>query len=181
MRRWLNWSRYEKGLEMEAGGVVHPLKMRSEDSKIYPGVAKDPEAMKLLPKECFTPYLNCPPGANLSKPEVAPYERQLAVYVPHGNDPKAAAPFIVLNDGMGYVGNVVPCLDTLVAEGRVPKNLCAIFLNSGGDDAQGSQRGLEYDTVDGVFAEFLSSEVVPFVPTPPIIWGGEGGGLLAAG
>ena len=103
---------------MEAGGVVHPLKMRSEDSKIYPGVAKDPEAMKLLPKECFTPYLNCPPGANLSKPEVAPYERQLAVYVPHGNDPKAAAPFIVLNDGMGYVGNVVPCLDTLVAEGR---------------------------------------------------------------
>lgn len=151
------------GQSVEAGGEVHPLKMRSEDSQIYPGVAKDTAAIKQLPKECFTPFLNCPPGATLSKSEVVPYERELAVYVPRGNDATVPAPFIVLNDGMGYVDTVVPCLNTLVAENRIPENLCAIFLNSGGSDAQGSQRGLEYDTVDGVFAEFLDSEVVPFV------------------
>lgn len=156
---------FKVGRSNEVGGAVHPLKMRSEDSKIYPGVARDTAAFKQLPEDCFTPFLNCPPGAALSKSEVVPYERELAVYVPRGNDPSVPAPFIVLNDGMGYVDTVVPCLKTLVAEKRVPENLCAIFLNSGGSDAQGSQRGLEYDTVDGVFAEFLDSEVVPFVET----------------
>ena len=39
----------------------------------------------------------------------------------------------------------------------------AVFVNSGGDDAQGSQRGLEYDTVSGLFAEFLDSELLPYV------------------
>jgi enterochelin esterase family protein len=143
-------------------GAVHPLTMRSEDSAIYPGIAKDPSARDQIPKECFTPYLNCPPGVNMSLDEVVPYERKLAVYVPPGNDPSVPAPFIVLNDAMG-VDLVPPTLDTLIAEQRVPANLCAIFLASGGDDAQGSQRGLEYDTVDGVFAEFLATEVVPFV------------------
>ena len=39
----------------------------------------------------------------------------------------------------------------------------ALFVASGGSDAQGSQRGLEYDTASGLFAEFIDSEVVPFV------------------
>lgn len=156
---------HKQGLEIETRGELYPLQMRSEDSTIYPGVAKDISAIKRLPTECFTPYLNCPPDVNLSKSNVVPYTRELAVYVPHGNNARVPAPFVVLNDGMGYIKSVVPCLDTLVAEKRVPENLCAIFLNSGGDDAQGSQRGLEYDTVDGVFAEFLAAEVVPFVET----------------
>ena len=80
-------------------------------------------------------------------------------------------------------------LDTLIAEGRLPRNLVALFVASGGapnahfppphslphtyiyitflhasgSDAQGSQRGLEYDTCSGLFAEFIDTEVVPFV------------------
>lgn len=84
---------------------------------------------------------------------------------------------------------MVPALDSLIAEGRIPK-VCCIFLNSGGDDAQGSQRGLEYDTVDGVFAEFLDTEVVPMVeasvgiklttdPEGRAMLGGSSGGSCA--
>jgi enterochelin esterase-like enzyme len=57
---------------------------------------------------------------------------------------------------------MAPTLDTLIAERRIP-SLIAIFAASGGDDAQGSQRGLEYDTMSGLFAEFVDTELVPFV------------------
>jgi hypothetical protein len=57
----------------------------------------------------------------------------------------------------------VPTLDSLIAAGRIPPNLCALFVDSGGSDAQGSQRGLEYDTVGSTFAEFCDVEVKPFV------------------
>ena len=35
------------------------------------------------------------------------------------------------------------------------------FVNSGGGDAQGSERGLEYDTVSGQYARFIETEVLP--------------------
>ena len=38
-----------------------------------------------------------------------------------------------------------------------------VMINSGGSDAQGSQRGLEYDTVSGLYAAFIESEVLPRV------------------
>jgi enterochelin esterase-like enzyme len=41
--------------------------------------------------------------------------------------------------------------------------MAAILIQSGGGDAQGSQRGLEYDTVSGRYAEFVESEVLPRV------------------
>jgi predicted alpha/beta superfamily hydrolase len=39
--------------------------------------------------------------------------------------------------------------------------MIAIFINSGGGDAQGSQRGLEYDTVSAVYTSFIETEVLP--------------------
>ena len=39
--------------------------------------------------------------------------------------------------------------------------MAAILIDSGGGDAQGSQRGLEYDTVSGVYADFVETEVLP--------------------
>lgn len=100
---------------------------------------------------------------DLFKPGVQPYERAVVVYTPVGLDPSAPAPFIVVNDGGSYVEAMVPTLDSLIAAGRIPPNLCALFVDSGGSDAQGSQRGLEYDTVGSTFAEFCDVEVKPFV------------------
>ena len=72
-------------------------------------------------------------------------------------------PFTVVNDGPGYVPVMTKALDTLIHERRLPPNLVTLFVASGGDDAQGSQRGLEYDTASGRFAEFVDAEVLPFV------------------
>jgi enterochelin esterase-like enzyme len=41
--------------------------------------------------------------------------------------------------------------------------MIAIMIQNGGGDAQGSERGLEYDTLSGKFAEFIEHEVLPQV------------------
>ena len=53
-------------------------------------------------------------------------------------------------------------LDNLIAQKRVPA-MIAVMIQNGGGDAQGSQRGLEYDTMSGKFAEFIEAEVLPAV------------------
>jgi enterochelin esterase-like enzyme len=41
--------------------------------------------------------------------------------------------------------------------------MIAISIANGSGDAQGSQRGLEYDTMSGKYAEFVETEVLPLV------------------
>jgi predicted alpha/beta superfamily hydrolase len=41
--------------------------------------------------------------------------------------------------------------------------MIAISMGNGGGDAQGSKRGLEYDTMSGRYAEFVETEVLPLV------------------
>ncbi len=41
--------------------------------------------------------------------------------------------------------------------------MIAISIGNGSGDAQGSQRGLEYDTMSGTYAEFVETEVLPRV------------------
>ncbi len=121
-----------------ARGTIHEFTMDSKDSKIYPGIARSQ------------------PGA------VVPYTRQVAVYIPAGYVAGTPAPFIVVQDGMSptYRNNVPPALDTLIAEKRVPP-MVAVMVHNGGGDAQGSERGLEYDTVSGKYTEFIETEVLP--------------------
>lgn len=116
-------------------GEIHEFVMKSEDSKIYKGIAKGQKG-------------------------TVPYERKVAVYVPKQLDTTKPAPFIVAQDGLGYLGVLPKALDNLIHEKRVPA-MVAIMINSGGGDAQGSQRGLEYDTVSGLYAEFIEKEVLP--------------------
>jgi enterochelin esterase-like enzyme len=51
-------------------------------------------------------------------------------------------------------------LDNMIHEKRLPV-MIAIMINSGGGDAQGSQRGLEYDTVSDKYTTFIETEVLP--------------------
>ena len=121
-------------------GTVRELTMDSKDSKIYSGIAKNQ------------------PGV------VVPYTRQVAVYVPAQYVSGTPAPFIVVQDGMSatYRNNLPPILDNLIHEKRVPA-MIAVMVHNGGGDAQGSQRGLEYDTVSGVYTDFIETEVLPRV------------------
>jgi enterochelin esterase-like enzyme len=90
----------------------------------------------------------------------APYTRQVAVYVPKQYIPGTAAPFIVGADGPDRV--LFTALDNLIAQHRVPV-MIAVSIGNGSGDAQGSERGLEYDTMSGLYAEFVEKEVLPLV------------------
>ena len=90
----------------------------------------------------------------------APYTRSVAVYVPEQYEPGTMAPFIVSADGPDQL--LFTALDNLIAQKRVPA-MVAISIGNGSGDAQGSQRGLEYDTMSGKYAEFVETEVLPLV------------------
>jgi enterochelin esterase-like enzyme len=59
-------------------------------------------------------------------------------------------------------GEIPTILDNMIADHRLP-SMVAIMIDSGGSDAQGSERGLEYDTMSGWYAQFIESEVLPKV------------------
>ncbi|MDB5354040.1 MAG: putative esterase [Phycisphaerales bacterium] len=91
-----------------------------------------------------------------------PYQRKVIVYVPAGYVAGKALPFVVVQDGLSYRNTLLPVLDNLIASHRLPA-MAAILINSGGGDAQGSERGLEYDTVSDRYATFIENEVLPRV------------------
>ena len=134
-------------------GTIFNLTMNSADSKIYPGIARDPGTFG-------TPDPNDPAKLIVTTSHPAPYTRKVAVYVPKQYVPGTAAPFIVGADGPDQL--LFTTLDNLIAQKRVPV-MVAISIGNGSGDAQGSQRGLEYDTMSGRYAEFVETEVLPLV------------------
>jgi iron(III)-enterobactin esterase len=90
----------------------------------------------------------------------APYTRRVAVYVPKQYVAGTTAPFIVGADGPDRM--LFTALDSLIAAKKVPV-MIAISISNGSGDAQGSERGLEYDTMSGLYAEFVEKEVLPRV------------------
>src|SRR6478672_7436640 len=134
-------------------GTIRNLTMKSTDSKIYPGIAREQGTFG-------TPDPENPAKLNVTTSHEAPYTRRLAVYVPQQYVAGTTAPFIVGADGPDQ--NLFKALDNLIAEKKVPA-MIAISIGNGSGDAQGSQRGLEYDTMSGKYAEFVESEVLPLV------------------
>jgi enterochelin esterase family protein len=134
-------------------GQVFELTMRSEDSKIYPGIAREDRTFGTVDPEN-------PAKLNVTTSHPAPYRRRVEVYVPKQYVAGSEAPFIVGADGPDRL--LFRTLDNLIHEGRVPA-MVAISIGNGSGDAQGSQRGLEYDTMSGQYAEWVETEVLPLV------------------
>jgi enterochelin esterase-like enzyme len=134
-------------------GTLYEFTMNSADSKTYPGIARDAQTFG-------APDPSDPTKLVVTTSHAAPYTRQVAVYVPKQYVPGRAAPFMVGADGPDRA--LFTALDNLIAERRVPV-MVAISIGNGGGDAQGSERGLEYDTMSGRYAEFVESEVLPLV------------------
>ena len=91
--------------------------------------------------------------------------REINVYVPQQYVAGTPAPVLVVQDGnqfFGFVDLVSNTLDNLIAAEKLPP-IVAVFVNNGGGDAQGSHRGEEYDTLSGVYAEFIDLEILPRV------------------
>jgi len=134
-------------------GTIFTFTMNSADSKIYPGIARDPGTFAAAdPAD--------PAKMIITTSHPAPYTRRVSVYVPKQYVPGTVAPFIVGADGPDRL--LFAALDNLIAAHRVPV-MIAISIGNGGGDAQGSERGLEYDTMSGRYAEFVETEVLPLV------------------
>ena len=134
-------------------GTVYNFTMNSADSKLYPGIAREPGTFG-------TADPNDPAKLIVTTSHPAPYVRRVAVYVPKQYVPGTAAPFIVGADGTDPL--LFTALDNLIAQKLVPA-MIAISISNGSGDAQGSERGLEYDTMSGRYAEFVETEVLPLV------------------
>jgi enterochelin esterase-like enzyme len=134
-------------------GTVHNFTMSSADSKIYPGIARESGTFG-------TPDPADPAKLIVTTSHPAPYTRRVAVYVPKPYVPGAVAPFIVGADGPDQL--LFTALDNLIEQKRLPV-MIAISIGNGGGDAQGSQRGLEYDTMSDRYAGFVETEVLPLV------------------
>jgi len=159
-------------------GVVRRLTMRSEDSRIYPGITKVPPG---------GPADFRPPDLTHVTTYPKPYTRTVTVYIPAQYSPGTKAPLIVTQDGPD--GTLPTVLDNMIARHRVPA-MVAVMIQNGGGDAQGSERGLEYDTMSGKYADFVESEVLPLVesacgiaitkdPDGRAAMGGSSGGAAA--
>jgi predicted alpha/beta superfamily hydrolase len=158
-------------------GQIFDFTMDSKDSKIYPGIKR----------EVFgTPDPNNPAKLDVPTSHAAPYTRRVRVYVPKQYVAGSVTPFIVTADGDA---SLFPVLDNMIAAKRLPV-MVAIAIASGGGDAQGSQRGMEYDTMSGLYAEFVEKEVLPRVeqeasvkltkdPDARATMGGSSGGSAA--
>jgi enterochelin esterase-like enzyme len=134
-------------------GSVVDFTMSSADSKYYPGIARD--------KGTFgTTAPNDPAKLVVTTSRPAPYTRKVSVYVPKDYVSGSVAPFVVGADGPDRM--LFTALDGLIAEHKLPV-MIAISIGNGSGDAQGSERGLEYDTMSGRYAEFVEHEVLPLV------------------
>ena len=134
-------------------GTVQTFTMESKDSKIYPGIRREQGTFG-------TPDPNNPAKLDVTTSAPAPYTRRVAVYIPKQYVPGTLVPFIVGADGPDPL--LFKALDALIAQKRVPM-MVAISISNGSGDAQGSQRGLEYDTMSGLYAQFVETEVLPLV------------------
>ena len=165
------------GQEEMAHGRVVTFIMDSADSKIYPGIARDPNPQ---PDPAN-------PGRMMVSTHPNPYKRPVGVYVPQQYVAGTSAPFIVGADGIDR--GLFTALDNLISQHKLPV-MIAISIGNGGGDAQGSERGLEYDTMSGLYAEFVEKEVLPVVeaqahvkltkdPDARATMGGSSGGSAA--
>ena len=136
-------------------GEVIEFTMSSADSKRYPGIARDAGTFG-------TPDPANPARLLVPTSHPAPWTRKVTVYVPAEHVPGAVLPFLVGADGPDRL--LFTVLDNLIAEHKLPA-LAAISISNGGGDAQGSERGLEYDTLSSLYAEWVEDEVLPRVET----------------
>jgi enterochelin esterase family protein len=114
--------------------------------------------------------------------------RKISVYVPKQYVAGTPAAFCVIQDA-SHMRTLPTILDNMIQDKRLPV-IIPIFVSNGGSDSKGSERGLEYDTMSGKYAEFIETEVLPQVekecgvtltkdPEGRCAIGGSSGGIAA--
>jgi hypothetical protein len=143
-------------------GKIFTFTMTSEQSKIYnPGFVRAETVFDGAVNTAMTM-----PGdpSNVLIPTSYPgtWTRTISVYVPAQLRGRHKAPLLVVGDGGLFDTTIFTVLDNLIHQRQLPA-MVAVTIQAGGQDAQGSQRGFEYDAVNGLYAEFVEHEVLPLV------------------
>ena len=137
-------------------GKVQQFVMDSKDSKFYPGIAR----------EVFGTVDPNNPKTLIVETHAKPYQRTITVYVPaqYKRGATGAVHRHARRSGARQADDP-RCHGSSTTSSR--RSACRPWsrsmIQNGGGDAQGSQRGLEYDTMSGKFAEFIEAEVLPAV------------------
>jgi enterochelin esterase-like enzyme len=147
------------------GHLIH-FQMLSSQSKIYPGVngAFTRDLWTYVPQQYVpgtpAPFMVIQDGSDGTWFGNNPCSSQHPCNPapPNGGVFPTSLPANAPNmPGMANVPNI---LDNLINAKMVPA-IVVVFVEDGGGDAQGSERGHEYDTVSGLYAEFIQTEVMP--------------------
>ncbi|MCC7421356.1 MAG: hypothetical protein IT428_13815 [Planctomycetaceae bacterium] len=138
-------------------GKVEQFVIDSKETRLFnPGIARKVFG-KVDPKN---------PKTLIVETHNIDYKRAITVYIPAQYKPETEAPFMIVHDGPGPspnpTSNLRIILDNLIAQKRIPA-LVVIHIANGGGDAQGHERGKEYDNMNGDYAEYIETEVLPRV------------------
>ena len=143
-------------------GRVISFTMTSAGSVIYrPALVRDEQTFNEAIRTASA-VPGDPSSLLISTSHAGTWRRTVSVYVPHNYVRGSRAPFMVSGDGGETDAILFGTIDNLIAKRRLPP-LIAISIGNGGQDVQGSQRGREYDTVSGTYAEWVETEVLPLV------------------
>ena len=149
-------------------GTIHSFTMTSTEGEIFrPGLIRDDA--NGCRNQAVNTAATAPGDASdlrVAASHAGIWTRAIDVYVPAGYRAGTTAPFIVFGDGgpVSFFDEklLFTILDNLIHAGKLPP-MVAIGIAAGGQDAQGSERGREYDTVSGAYAEWVEHEVLPRV------------------
>ena len=142
-----------KKVEGVPEGKVEQFEIDSKETKLFnPGIARKVFG-KVDPKN---------PKTLIVETHVIDYKRKVGVYIPAQCKEGTEAPFMVVHDGPGHAGGYKTILDNLIHQKRIPP-IVLISIANGGGDAQGHERGKEYDNMNGDYATYIETEVLPRV------------------
>jgi len=113
-------------------GTVSTFSVKSEDTKMYPGVNG---------AYVRNVWVYVPAGYTPGK--------ELPLMVDHDGRADAV-----------IQAQMIAVMDNYIAEKRLPP-MAAVFIANGGDVQGRSERSLEYDTVSGKYAEYIENEILP--------------------
>ena len=92
-------------------------------------------------------------------------EREIKIYIPKQYDGATPAALILGTDNQEKV--LAECIDSLVAEGSMPVAIAVVVrpgrIHNEAGEVVRYNRSNEYDRMDGRFADFLETEVLPHV------------------
>lgn len=138
------------------------------------------ESQGFSPGITRTDPLACPQGsasAPYSKPGdpshlIVPHtgdtdwSRPVDIYIPQDLPRDKPVPFLIFGDGGEngiYPGHdLFALVDVLISHHRLPP-MVVIGVGSGSGDAQGSERGREYDTFSAAYADWVERNILPRV------------------